>query len=152
MASTSVCATPLRSAPLTEIQRALQQWQRIIQQWPIDKVRPDTVSFQRIMQRRLDTYFNPKRGSEQPQVTGNAVNVQAVELVWNEAREEKQIQALEKLMSNHFQKRSPLHDQLRFPASSPTYYDDVIKESKRAPSRGLLTRLTDRLKGMIRLS
>lgn len=103
------------------------------------------------MQHRLDKYLDPSKAAEQQKVKGNAANVQPVELAWNEAREEKQVRALDLLLSNKFQRKSPLHDALRHPASHPTYYDEVMKESERAPNRGFFTRLTDRLKGMIRL-
>lgn len=103
------------------------------------------------MQHRLDKYLDPTKAAEQQKIKGNAANVQPVNLVWDEAREEKQVRALDLLLGDQFHKRLPLHDALRRPASHPTYYDEVIAESERAPNRGFLTRLTDRLKGMVRL-
>lgn len=102
------------------------------------------------MQRRLDKYQNPQKAAEASK--GNEANVQPVNLVWDEAREGKQIHALEMLLNDKFRKQSPLNDRLRHPASDPNHYDNVLLESERAPSRGLFTRIMDNLRGKIRLS
>jgi len=103
------------------------------------------------MRKRLEKYESPAKAVEAAKVKGNEANVQAVDLSWDEGREMKQVNALYALLENRFVKDTPLPQRLRFPASQPTHYDDIIAESDRAPSRGLLTKMTDKLKGMIRL-
>lgn len=103
------------------------------------------------MKKRLAKYENPAKAPENAKIKGNPANVQPVDLTWNEAKEIRQVNALYALLESRFQCQSPLPDRLRFPASGPTHYDMIIQESERAPARGLLNRMSDKLKGMIRL-
>ena len=104
------------------------------------------------MQKRLDRIQNPHNAvADQTKVKGNAANVQPIDLSWNEARELKQVNALQAFLENRFQREAPLPDNLRFPACNPSHYDAVITESERAPERGLMTKITNKLRGMIRL-
>ncbi|KAK5081404.1 hypothetical protein LTR70_000976 [Exophiala xenobiotica] len=130
---------------------ALKHWSRIISRWPVDKVRPESVSFQTLMRKRLEKYQNPAKAAEAAKVKGNEYNIRAADLTWDEAKEMKQANALYALFENRFAKDAPFPKKLRFPESQPTHYDDIITESERAPSRGFLTKMTDKLKGMIRL-
>jgi len=103
------------------------------------------------MRKRLEKYENPAKAAESAKIKGNEANVQAIDLTWNEAKEMKQVNALYALLENRFAKDAPLPERLRFPASQPTHYDSIIAESDRAPSRGFFTKVTDKVKGMIRL-
>ncbi|KAK6377456.1 hypothetical protein LTR64_000838 [Lithohypha guttulata] len=134
-----------------QAQIALRHWQRIISRWPIDKVRPEAVSFQALMKKRLERYQNPSSANTITKVQGTEANAAPINLTWNENREMKQTNVLYALLENRFQKESPLPDRLRYPASEVNHYDMIIKESERAPSRSFLDKLTNRLKGMIRL-
>lgn len=103
------------------------------------------------MRKRLEKYENPAKAAEAAKVRGNEANVQAVDLTWHEAKEMKQVNALYALSENRFARDAPFPEKLRFPESQPTHYDDIIAESERAPSRGFLTKMSDKFKGMIRL-
>jgi len=103
------------------------------------------------MRKRLEKYQNPAKAAEAAKVKGNEYNIRAADLTWDEAKEMKQANALYALFENRFAKDAPFPKKLRFPESQPTHYDDIITESERAPSRGFLTKMTDKLKGMIRL-
>ena len=46
----------------------------------------------------------------------------------------------------------PLSERILKPASSPRYYDELIKELDEAPNRSWFGRLVKRWKGLIRLS
>lgn len=103
------------------------------------------------MKKRLEKYENPAKASEAAKVKGNEANVQPVDLTWNENKEMKQANVLYSLLENRFERENPLPNSLRYPESNKTHYDDVVRESEQAPSRGLFTNLANRLKGMIRL-
>lgn len=103
------------------------------------------------MRRRLEKYENPQKAAESAKVKGNEANLRSIDLTWDEGKETKQVNALYALLENRFAKDTPFPDRLRFPASQPTHYDDIIAESERAPSRGIFTKMADKLKGMIRL-
>ncbi len=45
----------------------------------------------------------------------------------------------------------PTTDTILRPKSNPEYYNNLIKELEEAPTRSWLTRVTNRLKGMIRI-
>ena len=122
-----------------------------MQRWPVDKIRPEPVSFQTLMKKRLLKYENPAKAAQSATVKSNDANVQPVNLTWNEQKEVKQANALYALLENRFANESPFHDRLRFPASSPSHYDLIIAEAEKAPSRGFFENLTNRLKGMIRV-
>lgn len=104
------------------------------------------------MQKRLLKVENPTKAAESAKVKGNDANVQPLDLSWHEQKELRQANALYNLLNDRFAKESPLHDRLRFPASSPAHYDTILAESERAPQRSFWDKLTNRLKGSIRLS
>lgn len=104
------------------------------------------------MRKRLDKLENPTKAAEAARIKGNEANVQPIDLTWNEQKELKQVNVLYTLLNNRFDRESPLPDSLRFPASNPSHYDTIMAESERAPERGILTKISNKLKGMIRLS
>lgn len=103
------------------------------------------------MQQRLLKFENPAKAAESAKIKGNDANVQPVNLEWNEQKELKQVNALYDLLNDRFAKQAPFHDRLRFPASNPAHYDAIMAESQRAPTRSFWDKLTNRLKGSIRL-
>ena len=133
---------------------ALKHWTRIIQRWPVDKVRPENVSFQKVMQRRLDKLASSTTPNEAANsITSNEALVVAVPpQTWSEEREMKQVNALDSLLEDRYSKSFPLPQSLRKPASNPTYYDDLMKEMQEAPSRSWLGGIVKRIKGSFRLT
>jgi hypothetical protein len=111
----------------------MKHWARIIQAWPVDRVRPEHVSFQKLMQSRL-------------QKANEALGTPA------EQKEMRQINALYALLDDRFLKEYPLPAKVRHPQSSPTHYDDVVKEMDEAPTRTWVTSLVNRIKGSLRFS
>lgn len=104
------------------------------------------------MKKRLQKYEDPAKATQTTTVKGNQAQVQPVDLKWNESLEMKQVSALYALLDNRFAKESPMPQSMREPMSSPTHYDDVLAESERAPTRSFMSKITNKLKGMIRLS
>ncbi|EEA24012.1 hypothetical protein TMatcc_007084 [Talaromyces marneffei ATCC 18224] len=100
----------------------------LIKAWPTDPVRPASVSVQTYLQSRL-----PKTESETPQISQSSVI------------------ALTNLLNDQYSKQYPLPQKLRYPASNPTHYDDVVREFEEAPNRTWLGRIKKRLGGMLRL-
>lgn len=103
------------------------------------------------MKKRLEKYENPAKAAEATKLKENEAQVQPVDLTWYENKEMSQVNALYALLENRFERENPFPKSLRYPKSNETHYDDVVRENELAPSRGLLTNLTNKLKGMIRL-
>ena len=133
---------------------ALKHWTRIIQRWPVDKVRPENVSFQRIMQQRLARLTNPPTAEEA--ATKAKVNEALVTAPTTPAMDETwelgQVNALYTLLENRYARATPLPQSLRSPASNPTHYDDLVREMAEAPSRSWLGNMVKRVKGSFRLT
>lgn len=121
----------------------MKHWARIIKQWPIDRVRPEHVHFQKIMQTRAQKLSSP--------VTA-AVDVNSKDGSVSELNETRQFNSLYALLENRFDKAYPLPEQVRHPKSNPTHYDDLLKELDEAPTRSWVTSLMNRIKGSIRLT
>jgi cytochrome b pre-mRNA-processing protein 6 len=139
--------------PANRRQSALKHWARIIQRWPIDKVRPESVSFQKVMQRRLDRLTNPSLNATATSVKGNdALVSSAPPPTLDEQKELKQANALHSLLENRYATAYTLPEHLRHPASRPTHYDDVLAELEAAPGRSKFASMMQRLKGRFRLS
>lgn len=132
----------------------VKHWARIIQRWPVDKVRPGHVSFQTIMRQRLD------KATSTPSPSAAATSVKANDALvspeapvkWDEAKELQQASVLYALLDDRFSKKYPLPAKLRQPTSRPTYYDDLVKEMQDAPHRSWFGRLVTRLRGSLRFS
>lgn len=129
---------------------ASKHWQRIISRWPIDKVRPENVSFQKLMQQRLKQFQDPPKATDS--IKTKIDEAQALQMTSKpvEASEIKQINAVYALLENRFARESPLASRLRHPASDPTYYDNILAEAEQAPNRGMWDNISNKLKGMIR--
>ncbi|RMZ85403.1 hypothetical protein DV737_g714, partial [Chaetothyriales sp. CBS 132003] len=128
---------------------ALKQWTSIIKRWPVDKVRPQNVAFQTVMQKRIDHLVNPSSVPQPRTVKKNEAAVSAPPPAWNEDRELKQVKTLNTLLENKYAHAFPLASALRYPASNPTYYDDLIHELDEAPSRSYFSKVMNRSKSII---
>ena len=62
-----------------------------------------------------------------------------------------QVDALYSLLENKYQKNYPMPESVRRPASSPDYYDGLLKELEEAPSRNWLERTVNSWKGFLRM-
>ncbi|RMZ82191.1 hypothetical protein DV738_g1806, partial [Chaetothyriales sp. CBS 135597] len=102
---------------------ALKQWTSIIKRWPVDKVRPQNVAFQTVMQNRIDHLLD---------------------------RELRQAKTLNTLLENKYANAFPLSSALRHPASNPTYYDDLLRELEEAPTRSYFSKVMNRIRGVLR--
>jgi cytochrome b pre-mRNA-processing protein 6 len=71
---------------------------------------------------------------------------------FNPAQEMQQVNVLYSLLENKYTNAYPMPQSLRHPRSSPSHYDDVMKEMSEAPSRSWLSSLTKKIQGSFRLS
>jgi hypothetical protein len=135
--------------PLTSSQAALRLWARIIKQWPVDKVRPEFVSFQTIMQKRTNALTSSPESAGR--VKAGEASVSPPEL-FNEEREMRQVRVLSALLDDKFSKTYPVPANLRYPRSSPSHYDDVIHEMEEAPTRSWAASFLKKIKGSLRFT
>lgn len=136
-------------------QTALKHWARIIQKWPVDRVRPNHVSFQKVMQSRIDKITSPAPANRDttPNVKANNALVSPVQLpVFDEAKELRQVKALDTLLTNKYANTYPIPKSIRYPQSSPNHYSNVIKELDEAPDRTWAASFMKRVKGALRFS
>ena len=132
-------------------QPALKHWARIIKRWPVDKVRPDSVSFQTIMQKRIDRVMNPSTSAAPSNVKANEALVSTEPRVFDEKKEMQQVNVLSSLLGDRYATAYPLPQSLRKPASNPVYYDQVLAEIEEAPSRSWWASTLKSLKGRFRI-
>ncbi|ODH14233.1 hypothetical protein ACO22_06631 [Paracoccidioides brasiliensis] len=112
---------------------------RIISRWPIDHVRPSSVSIQTYLKTRIPTAPAISPSASQPQTQQHHRRLSA-----------SGINALYSLLENRYDRLYPLPQNLRYPRSSPSHYDDVLREFKEAPERGWLKRMVKKIKGAFR--
>lgn len=137
-------------APLTSCgQIVLKHWSRIIKQWPVDKVRPEHVHFQKIMQSRLNKLTSPTAAAA-ADAKSNDASVKAPQ-PWDNQNELRQINALYALLENRFEKEDPIPARVRHPQSNPAHYDDLVRELDEAPNRSWVTSLWNRIRGSVRI-
>lgn len=136
------------------MQLAIKHWTRILRRWPVDRVRPENVSFQKIMTQRLDKYrAQPSASAAASSIKSNQATVSAVEpRKWDEQAELEQANALYSLLENRYAIQFALPGRLRAPASNTTYYDDLITEMEEAPNRSWFGGIMQRVKGSLRFS
>lgn len=60
--------------------------------------------------------------------------------------------ALQALLENRYVTRYPMSKNVRYPASDPDHYDNVVREFEEAPNRDWVGRIRKRLGGLFRLS
>ncbi|KAJ9638078.1 hypothetical protein H2204_004389 [Knufia peltigerae] len=129
----------------------LKHWARIIKLWPVDKVRPEHVAFQKVMQNRVNKIASPNAAAENVKADGALVT--PVDPPRSNAQNEmRQVNALYSLLEDRYAKEFPTPNKVRHPASQPTYYEDLIKEMGEAPTRTWLASTWNRLRGMLRVS
>ncbi|GKZ38960.1 hypothetical protein AbraIFM66950_011565 [Aspergillus brasiliensis] len=118
----------------------------LLKHWPIDKVRPSSVSVQNYLQACLlpssNTTTTEQSSQKQPQQEGQLQKVNI---------DEKSLNALSSLLEDRYARRYPLSPRLRRPASNPDHYDNVIREFDEAPDRDWLGRIKKRLSGLLRM-
>jgi cytochrome b pre-mRNA-processing protein 6 len=136
------------------VQLALKHWSRILRRWPVDRVRPENVSFQKIMTQRLDKH----KAQTSPSAAASTIksNQAVVSAVaprrWDKQAELEQANALYSLLEDRYAKEFPLPRTLRAPASNPTYYDDLVTEMQEAPTRSWFVGVMKRIKGSLRFA
>ncbi|KAJ9604116.1 hypothetical protein H2200_011639 [Cladophialophora chaetospira] len=127
----------------------LKHWARIMKQWPVDRVRPAHVHFQKVMQSRLQKLQSPSTAANNVKSNdAQAIPVQP----FNEQKEMRQVNALYALLENRFENEYPIPQQVRRPRSNVSHFDDMIKELDEAPGRSWFTNVWNRLKGSVRLT
>ncbi|MCJ1274181.1 hypothetical protein MMC21_001976 [Puttea exsequens] len=127
-----------------------RHYQRIINNWPVDLLRPD-VSLQKALQYRIDTKLKPSRSLLQNNVIANEAQATVPTPVpFDEKSELEQVNVLYSFLENRYTKKYPLSQKMRRPASNPDYYDNLMKELNEAPRRTWWQGLTNRWKGFIR--
>lgn len=113
---------------LTLLQQNLAaHYTRLLRRWPIDRLRPEERTFQRLLQNRI---------SSPPQDTAAA---------------EQECNAAYLLLDNTLTKRFPLSDKTLKPASDPEHYVRIEREVQELPDRGFLGRMMRKLQGMVRM-
>jgi cytochrome b pre-mRNA-processing protein 6 len=131
---------------------ALKHWARIIQRWPVDKIRPESVSFQTKMQRRIDRILKPSLNDAATSVKGNdALVTAAPPIEFSEQQQLKQANALYSLLENRYSTAYPMPEHFRYPASRKSHYDDLLNELEAAPGRSKFASYLQKLKGRFRL-
>jgi cytochrome b pre-mRNA-processing protein 6 len=107
------------------------------------------VSFQTIMQRRIDKAIDP----DSVVATKDSKAAPAPPpKPFNEREQLQQANILNSLLENRYSKAFPMPQSLRYPAGNPTHYDDVVRELDEAPSRSWFDSLSKRIKGSLRFN
>lgn len=123
--------------------RSLQsRLSHILQHWPTDAVRPASVSVQTYLQNQLAQNKSTNSSSQSPSTPTS----QAIPKI-----SESSVNALSALLENRFANKYPLSQKIRYPASDPEHYDNLIREFEEAPNRDWFGRLRKRLGGLLRL-
>ncbi|KAL4908119.1 hypothetical protein BDW74DRAFT_146878 [Aspergillus multicolor] len=112
---------------------------RLAKQWPVDPIRPASVSVQTYLESRLSSL--PQAQATAPKSSSTSTSPIS----------ESSLKALESLLENRYAKKYPLPENLRHPASNPSHYDDLLKEFEEAPNRDVMGRIWKRLGGILRL-
>jgi cytochrome b pre-mRNA-processing protein 6 len=113
----------------------------ILKHWPSDAVRPASVSVQNYLQSRIALPKNEPTQSSTPETTpAPKAEISA-----------SSVNALSALLENRFARAYPITEKIRYPASDPEYFDNLIREFDEAPNRDWFGRLKKRLGGILRL-
>ncbi|KAL4881377.1 hypothetical protein BJY04DRAFT_218198 [Aspergillus karnatakaensis] len=120
----------------------------LLKHWPVDPIRPPSVSVQTYLQSRLS---QSPSSSSTPQSKA-ATTVKSTSTSTNpNTISPASLNALSSLLEDRYARRYPLSPKLRKPASNPDHYDDLIREFEEAPSRDWMGRIWKRLSGVLRL-
>jgi len=123
---------------------AYKHYIRALSRWPKDNLRPD-CQFQDAMRKRIDRRFLPASASNIPRAAQAVANSPV-----DEKKGLEEANVLYSLLENRYSLQYPLTGTMMKPASSPTHYEDLVKELAEAPQRSFWDRLTNRWKGMLR--
>ncbi|EEP80643.1 predicted protein [Uncinocarpus reesii 1704] len=156
-------STPPARPPLTTPQLSRAQIathiQRLLTRWPADAIRPASVSVHAYLQSRLAP---PTPSPQQPQSRWSQLfrRSSPAAAAASPAQQSSagdaplltsdNVNALYALLENRYQRKYPLPNSLRYPASRPDYYDGLLKEFEEAPRRGWLGRMGKKLGGVLR--
>ncbi|KAL6233757.1 hypothetical protein BDW75DRAFT_214251 [Aspergillus navahoensis] len=113
----------------------------IIKHWPTDPIRPVSVSVQTYLQSLLPS---------QPQGQNSSPSTTTAASPRTSAISQSSLNALDSLLENRYAKRYPLSEKLRYPASNPDHYDNLLREFEEAPNRDVMGRIRKRLSGLLR--
>ena len=87
------------------LQIIYKHYQRILTQWPVDRLRPE-VSFQKIIQRRIDTQLKPSTTQPQDNVVSNQAQATIPSPVpFDEQGQLEQVNVLYSFLENRYQKK-----------------------------------------------
>ena len=157
------------------LQIVYKHYQRLLTQWPVDLLRPE-VSFQKAIQRRIDTRLKPPTTAPEDNVVFNQAQATVpTKVAFDEKGELEQVNVLYSFLENRYTKtvriccilgggtmdvamtdeypnQYPLSEKMMRPASNPNYYDGLLKELNEAPTRSWFQSMVIRWKGSLRFS
>lgn len=157
------------------LQIVYKHYQRLLTQWPVDLLRPE-VSFQKAIQRRVDTRLKPSTTAPEDNVVFNQAQATVpTKVAFDEKGELEQVNVLYSFLENRYTKtvrircilgggimdvamtdeyrnQYPLSEKMMRPASNPNYYDGLLKELNEAPTRSWFQSMVIRWKGSLRFS
>ncbi|KAL1583227.1 hypothetical protein WHR41_07834 [Cladosporium halotolerans] len=107
-------------------QQIALHYSRLLSRWPVDRLRPAELHFQRLLQNRIQ---EAPAGSRDESHDVNAAYL---------------------LLDNAIRKRHPLSDSMMHPASKPDHYDALAKELDEAPDRTWFANVVKRMQNLIR--
>ncbi|KAK5008782.1 hypothetical protein LTR28_003516, partial [Elasticomyces elasticus] len=124
-----------------------KHYARILSQWPVDKLRPEVISFQTLLRKRIDAAPVPQIVQEN---TAQAIATTPSSKI-DASREMEEVNALYSLLEDRYSKKYPLSRRMMQPASIPTYYADFAREVEAMPNRSWLGNTIVRWKKYIRM-
>ncbi|KAF2716629.1 hypothetical protein K431DRAFT_307650 [Polychaeton citri CBS 116435] len=112
-------------------QQVVKHYARLLTRWPVDRLRPEQVHFQKLLRARIAA--NPRNNASTP------------------TRDEtKGINSSYLLLGNTFAKQYPLSSRMMIPDSVPNHYTELEKELEEVPDRTYLANFRKRLSKMFR--
>ncbi|KAI9280738.1 hypothetical protein BY458DRAFT_500222 [Sporodiniella umbellata] len=106
-----------------EIQPLYRSFLKVVERWPVDKVRPNR-DLKQIITTRVEESFRNQ----------NSVDI---------SQAQKQLLALEKMVDNEFKNKYPLSEKILNPASNPNYYSKLVSAlgAQKDTNKGFFARL-----------
>ncbi|GAB7343598.1 hypothetical protein MBLNU457_1599t1 [Dothideomycetes sp. NU457] len=121
--------------------QVIQQYSRILTQWPVDRLRPG-VQFQDVLKKRVETAPASKSAMQ------NITQIPSTHVT--RSSEMQEINALSALLDNALSKRSPVPRAMMSPQSAPDHYNNLAREIEEAPDRSWFGNLRKKLSNMVR--
>ncbi|KAI8084258.1 NADH ubiquinone oxidoreductase subunit NDUFA12-domain-containing protein [Gilbertella persicaria] len=102
-----------------------KSYMRIVNEWPVDKVRP-TRGMKQVLEKRVEEAFR-------------APSVEFMNL----EKAHQELKALESLLDNTFKEKYPISDKILTPASNPNYYSKLMSslEASKDSQKSTLAKL-----------